>query len=78
MKTSDILTDVSGWMEVIPHRKDVHLLGMEIFNNHLVLNERQNGLRDLRVINLETGMDHYIDFQDKAYAAINYASHIIL
>jgi len=69
MKASDILTDVSGWVEVIPHRKDVHLLGMEIFNNHLVLNERQNGLRDLRVINLETGMDHYIDFQDRAYAA---------
>ena len=38
METTDRKTDMSNWKEVIPHRKDVHLLGMEIFKNHLVLN----------------------------------------
>ena len=69
MKTPDTATDMSNWKEVIPHRDDVHLLGMEIFSEHIVLNERRDGLRGLRVINLKNGRDQYIDFQEKTHAA---------
>ena len=69
METTDIKTDMSNWKEVIPHRKDVHLLGMEIFKNHLVLNERKNGLRSLRVINQKSGRDEYLDFGEATYTA---------
>ena len=68
MKTSDTATDMSNWKEVISHRDDVHLLGMEIFSEHIVLNERRNGLLDLRVINLKTSRDQYIDFKEKIHA----------
>ena len=69
METTDIKKDMSNWKEVIPHRKDVHLLGMEIFKNHLVLNERKNGLRSLRVINQKSGRDEYLDFGEATYTA---------
>lgn len=44
-------TERSNWKEVIPHRADVLLQGIELFREHLVLSERKNGLTQLRVIN---------------------------
>ena len=69
METSEDATDMSNWKEVISHRNDVHLLNIEIFDNHLVINERKDGLRSLRVINQSSGKDHYIDFGEKAFTA---------
>ena len=69
METPDKRTSMSNWKEVISHRDDVHLLGMEIFKNHLVLNERKNGLRGLRVIHQKSGKDEYLDFGEETYTA---------
>lgn len=69
METSDKKTSISNWKEVIPHRKDVHLLSIEIFTNHLVVSERKNGLRELRIINQKNGEDSYIDFGEEAYTS---------
>jgi len=69
METSEDATDMGNWKEVIAHRNDVHLLGMEIFKNHLVLNERKDGLRGLRVINQKNGQDEYINFGEQTYTA---------
>ena len=69
METPDNKTSISNWKEVIAHRQNVHLIGMEIFNKHLVLSERKNGLRELRVIHQDTGKDEYINFDEEAYAS---------
>ena len=69
METSEDATDMGNWKEVIAHRNDVHLLGMELFKNHLVLNERKDGLRGLRVINQKNGQDEYINFGEQTYTA---------
>ena len=69
METSENATDMGNWKEVITHRHDVHLLGMEIFKDHLVLNERKDGLRGLRVINQKNGQDEYINFGEQTYTA---------
>ena len=69
METSEDATDMSNWKEVISHRNYVHLLNIEIFDNHLVINERKDGLRSLRVINQFSGKDHYIDFGEKVFTA---------
>ena len=45
METPDNATDITNWKEVIPHDENIHLLDMEIFDNHLVLNHRKNGLQ---------------------------------
>ena len=69
METPDTRTNMSNWKEVISHRNDVHLLGMEIFKNHLVLNERKDGLRGLRIIHQKSGKDEYLDFGEATYTA---------
>ena len=69
METSENATNMGNWKEVIAHRNDVHLLGMEIFKSHLVLNERKDGLRGLRVIHEQSGKDEYINFGEQTYTA---------
>lgn len=64
--------DKSAWQEVIPHRKDVYLVGIEVFANHLVVQERKEGLLNLRIINQQTKADEYINFGEPTYTA--YAS----
>lgn len=62
-------TNRAAWKEVIPHRADVFLQGMDVFANHLVLAERKEGLAKLRVINQKTKADEYLDFGEPAYVA---------
>ena len=69
MKTKTGSTEISNWEEVLAHRDDVHLLGLEIFKNHMVLSERKDGLRGIRIKNMRTDTDEYIDFEEKTYSA---------
>ena len=69
METSETKTSKKNWKEVIPHRDDVHLLDMEIFKDHLVINERKDGLRGLRIIHQKTGNDEYLDFGESTYTS---------
>ncbi|MCC6290289.1 MAG: S9 family peptidase [Chitinophagaceae bacterium] len=62
-------TDSNEWKEIIPHRTDVLLQGINVFKDHLVINERKNGLVQLRIRNLSSGDDHYIDFGEPTYYA---------
>jgi oligopeptidase B len=61
--------DKSQWKEVIPHRKDVYLDGMEVFKNNLVLQERKEGLLHIRIIDQTSKKEHYVDFGEPAYDA---------
>jgi oligopeptidase B len=58
-----------NWKEVIPHRSDVMLSGVEVFTNYLVVSERKSGLRQLRIMNQNSGDEHYLDFGEEAYVA---------
>ena len=69
METSESATEKENWKEVIGHREDVLLSGIDIFKNHLVLNERSNGLTQIRIIDQKTKEEHYLDFSEKAYVA---------
>ncbi|MEP6513801.1 MAG: S9 family peptidase [Parafilimonas sp.] len=62
-------TDSANWKQVIPHRTDVLLSGVEEFKNFLVISERKNGLIQLRIRNLNSGNEHYLDFGEPAYLA---------
>ena len=69
MQTPDTRTGISNWKEVLPHRETAHLLSLEVFKDHLVINERKNGLRQLRMINQQTGSDEYIKFEEETYTS---------
>ncbi len=69
MVTPETATSKENWKEVIPHRKDVLLEGMELFNDYLVLEERVNGIRQIRVRPWKGGDGHYIEFGEDAFVA---------
>ncbi|WP_413668572.1 S9 family peptidase [Mucilaginibacter sp. Mucisp86] len=60
-------TESSNWKEVLPHRKDVLLEGVEEFKDYIVITERKNGLNQFRVRNLASNQEHYVDFKEAAY-----------
>lgn len=68
MSTPVNATTKENWEEVIPHRDDVLLEDMDIFQDYLVLSERKSGITQLRV-RPWSGEEHYIDFGEEAYLA---------
>lgn len=69
METPVGQTGVENWKEVIPNRADVLLEGIDVFKDHLVITERKNGLLQLRIRNIHTNSEHYVDFGEPAYTA---------
>ena len=49
MKTPETATSSDQWQDLIPHRKDVLLEGIEIFKEYLVVEERTNGLHKIQI-----------------------------
>ena len=66
VKTPVTATTKENWVDVIPHREDVYLQNFDLFSNHLVVQERENGLRGIRIINWNGG-EHKMTFNDPAY-----------
>ncbi len=62
-------TRQSQWQEVLPHREEVLLEGVEIFREYMVVDERINGLTCLRIMRWDNTVDYYLPFADAAYAA---------
>ena len=61
--------DKNGWKELIPHRDDVLLQAVIPFPDHLVVMERQNGLRQLKIVNKNSNSSQPINFNDPSYTA---------
>jgi oligopeptidase B len=68
MRTPENATDKSNWEELIPHRSEVLLAGIDIFNDYLVLSERHQGITQLRIRPWE-GEEHYVQFEEDAFVA---------
>jgi oligopeptidase B len=62
-------SNINLWKEKIAHRNDVLLEGIEVFKNHLVIQERNEGLIKLRIIDQTNTQEHYVDFGEPAYDA---------
>jgi len=62
-------TTKGNWKEIIPHRDDVLLQDFDIFKDFLVVNERKNGLPNLRIMRWDKKGEHYLDFGEETYAA---------
>jgi oligopeptidase B len=57
------------WQEIVPNRQDVYLGDCEIFKDYLVLEERNRGLTQIRVIPWSGGQGYYLPFDEPAYRA---------
>lgn len=60
-------TEVENWTEVIPHREDVLIEGVDEFNRYLVITERFNGLTRLIIKNRETDQEKKLQFDEPTY-----------
>jgi len=58
--------DKSKWEEVIPHRKDAMVSNIQAFDKWLVVGERKDGLRKVRVMAHDGSMDKYLDATEEA------------
>ena len=56
------------WEELVPHREDVMIEGIDLFARHLVLHERRGGFPRLRVTRLADGASHEVAFPEPAYS----------
>jgi len=68
----DHVNDINNWQEVIPHRENVLLEGIELFHNFIVITERENGqIRFIvHTINGENAGHQYpLSFDDPCYFA---------
>ena len=56
-----------NWTPVLPYDPDVKLDSADAFRDHLVLWERHEGLRRIRVVTLATGEQHLVPFPEPVY-----------
>ncbi|NJW52901.1 S9 family peptidase [Salinimicrobium oceani] len=69
METPENSTSKENWKEVIPHRENILLESIEVFDNYLVVNERGNALTQMRIIDQNSKEEHYLQFEEPAYVA---------
>jgi len=69
MKTSEDVTEISNWKNVIEHREDTLLEGIDIFKKFLVINERRNGLNEIRIKRWDNSEEYYLPFNSETYTA---------
>lgn len=68
MQTPLDKTTRDNWQEVIPHRADTYITGMDAFADFLVLYERKGGFRQIRLSHTDALSDaHYVPFPEPVY-----------
>lgn len=68
MKASVEHPEIEYWQEVIPHREDVLLDWVEAFKDHIVLYERKNALRQIRISSPDALEEvRYVEFPEPTY-----------
>lgn len=68
MVTPETQTSSEYWQEVIPHRKETLLEGLDVFIDYLVISERTNGLHQIW-IKPKNAKGYYLPFASETYTA---------
>jgi oligopeptidase B len=58
----------ANWKEIVAHNPKVKLDDIDLFANHCVINERENGLQYARIVDLRNGKSHRVEFTEPVYA----------
>jgi oligopeptidase B len=58
-----------NWKDFVAHRPEVKVEGVELFANHAVLSEWENGLQQLEIIDFKSSKRHRIAFPEPVYSA---------
>ena len=69
MKASVHALEAENWEEIIPHRDDVLIDYVDTFKEYLIVYERRNGLRQIRISPFRAMSNvRYIEFPEPAYS----------
>ena len=68
MTCSESKTGSENWVDYIKHREDVLLGGIEVFDDFLVVSERENGLRRIDIRPWNGKETHFINFNEETYS----------
>jgi len=68
-KTSEKSTEINNWIDIIPHRENVLLEGIDIFKDFLVISERENGLNKIKISKWDKSSSYYLPFNSETYTA---------
>ena len=68
MKTPIFNTEYKNWKDVIKHRDDVMLEGIDIFKDYLVISERFNGLSRINIKKWDNSENYYLDFKSETFS----------
>ncbi|HUV53611.1 MAG TPA: S9 family peptidase [Candidatus Krumholzibacteriaceae bacterium] len=67
VKVDAVNPGIEGWETYIPHRPDVKIDGVDLFEGHMAVYERVNGLKTMRIISLGTGESKQVEFPEEVY-----------
>ena len=69
MTTPEDKTSKESWVDLIPHREEVLLEGIDIFKEYLVVSERFDGLNKIRIMPWSGEGEYYLPFELETYTA---------
>ncbi|HVS81524.1 MAG TPA: S9 family peptidase [Pyrinomonadaceae bacterium] len=58
-----------NWKEFVAHRPAVKIEGVDLFADHAVLSEWENGLQQIEIIDFKTNKRHRVEFPEPVYSA---------
>ncbi len=67
MRTGIDQTTTEFWEPLLPHREDVLIEDIELFDQYWVVNERVNGLSRLRIMGWDNTIDYYLPIEEETY-----------
>ena len=65
-----------SWKELLPHRANVMLSGVDAFKDFYVVMERENGLPELTVVDFKSGAKHRITYPEPVYTTFPNANRV--
>jgi len=69
MKTKINKTSSENWTDVIEHRKNILIEGIDIFKDHLVVSERVNGLNRINIKKWDDSENYFLNFDNETFSA---------
>ena len=64
-----------NWKEFVAHRPAVKIDGIDLFSDHAVLSEWENGLEQIEIVNFKNNQRHRIAFPEPVYSASTSSNH---
>ena len=69
MKTKISDTSSEKWIDVIEHRKNVLIEGIDIFKDHLVVSERVDGLNRINIKKWDDSENYFLNFDNETFSS---------